>query len=176
MIEFKEYSKRKKLIKFSDHKLGTLFFTSYNPGETQILVRKFDRELSPDYVHSFVDCFKQCKRFIDFDQILSNLITHEEILEVGNDFVVRKYSGISTPIQSYYDEYEPIPAPPQWGKVKLRFEELNKLQYNYKDQKIIKILYASLVKENFTSYFHDDLEKFIITEPNFLIEDIINWN
>lgn len=175
MREFADIQTELGLQEFLDSPLGTLYFIPFTPGGPRVMVRHFDSSLPTTLVKPFVDLIQAVHHWVEDRPLLAHLVTVEQLIEVGKDFVARPHHFYHTSTRAYVDwEYPPEPPEELEQMRSILRAEIGQSD-NPKDAIIEAILARSLLEPTGKTYFKESEGKFIIVEPTLTREDVECW-
>lgn len=175
MRKFEEINFELGLVKYLASPLGTLYFVPPGTGAPRLMVRRFDSEISPNLIPTYVELINEIKNWIDRNN-LSKWVEIDFPVEVGADFVARRNHTYYYSIQTY-DESEYDIQPPKILTL-MRKSVVNAFMGNADDTtRIIQdIVRRALLEPTGKTYFNETLGKFIVVEPPFKSEDLQKWH
>lgn len=177
MLVFSNLSKRMSLEEYLDGSLCTLYVSPSDPQEPEYLVRHFDQQLGPNDVQPFVDIIAEVGKWVDERSELSSMVRIEAPIEVGNDYIIRRFHTYTTPVYAYQEWEIPPRAPMELERMYSILANLTGNPKNIKEEVTERVLTNSLVgSETGKTYFHDYARCFIVVEPRITLEDIREWN
>lgn len=112
MRTFTDLQQERPLKKFLRSPLGTLYYTPFTPGTSQINVRHFDSALPPTLVGAFVDLLQATGIWLVQHPTLAQLVQLEQPTEVGVDFVARPHYHPFNATTAAYADWDDPPDPP----------------------------------------------------------------
>jgi|GEM_PF-3161002 len=169
------------LLHYLDSTFGTLYFVPH-PRVHDLIVRHFDRDVSPAMISTYVDAMQATRWWVEQHAAVNRLVSIEQPIEVGVDFVLRKYHLYYTSLHLYYGDWDGPPEPP---------DELEQMQNalfasvgrakTFRDKVIESVLTRSLLEPTGKTYFSegdsdDDAGRFVVVEPEIVTEDLVAWS
>lgn len=185
MKTFEERKKELILKIFFDSEFGTMYHTEDVLSEKDVIIRHFDREVSPEFIPLYVQLYKEVQNWIESKPSIEEFVFMPNLVEIGKDYLIRPFHVYLKNNSRYIDDYEPI-APPAnyYGMINnISYELSNELpedydeeNYIYNEENIIhRIVRKSLLECTAKTFYEDSLEKFIIVEPKISLTDLEEW-
>lgn len=183
MKTFEELNKKLKPLEFLPSELGTTYFIPNVPREKKIIIRHLDGELTPELLPVYVQLYEAVLEYIDEHHKIKEHVFMPQLLEIGEDYIIRPFYVYLVPTSRYFDPNEPLePLKEYYDMIRALSEEMMS-QFSEEDitdpnkQSIIKrILRKSLIEPRGKTFFEGRyLKKHIIVEPAISIEDLEKW-
>lgn len=183
MKNFKELNKTEVLDKMLSSEFGTLYSHLDIQGNIDKVIRFLDGELTPELLPVYIQLYEAVLEYIDVHHKIKEHVFMPQLLEVGEDYIVRPFYVYLVTTRRYFDPDEPLePLKEYYEMIRALSEEMID-QFSEEDitspdkQSIIKrILRKSLIEPRGKTFFEGRyLNKYIIVEPAISIEDIEKW-
>lgn len=183
MKNFEELNKKLNLLEFLPSDFGTTYFIPNVPREEEMIIRHLDGELTPELLPVYVQLYEAVLEYIDVHHKIKEHVFMPQLLEVGEDYIVRPFYVYLVPTRRYFDPDEPLEPLKEYYEMIRAFSDEMMDQFSEEDitgpdkQSIIKrILRKSLIEPRGKTFFEGRyLNKYIIVEPAISIEDIEKW-
>jgi len=150
---------------------GSLYVN--NGSIPKIIVRHFDGEIPSKLINTFVILINKTREWIKQHTNINTLVTVEQVLEVGADFLILPFHIYYTSLSDFEDQEFHSKIPEEYSflqkELKLVLGKSDKLQ----DLIIEDIIIRSLIEPSAKTYFDGD--RFIIVEPRITLDHLNNW-
>jgi len=176
MREFADIQRELGLQKFLDSPLGTLYFVPFAPNAPRVIVRHFDRELPSRLVIPFADLLREAQHWIERDPTLVRLVSIEQPLEVGRDFIARKHHTYQTATDSYVEWEDPPEPPEELEEMRTAFQHAVGNSKDPRDAVIETVLARSILEATGKTYFDETASRFVVVEPKVTRDDLERWS
>ena len=158
---------------FMNSPLGTLYLSQIGPARF-VLVRHFDRELDPSMIEPFVELICAVHDWIARRPELSNVIEIERPIEVGGDFVARKWHIYQYATDSYTENEPNTPEEPAGlDPMRAALRAAMGKAADAREALIEKILTRSLLEPSGKT--REGERGFVVVEPKLLPEQVREW-
>lgn len=139
--------------------------------------------LPPELLPVYVQLYEAVLEYIDEHHKIKDRVFMPQLLEVGEDYIIRPFYVYLVPTRRYFDPNEPLePLKEYYEMIRVFSDEMiNEFaeeDINSPDkQRILKrILRKILIKPRGKTFFEGRyLNKYIIVEPAISMEDIEKW-
>ncbi|MGG7550903.1 hypothetical protein ACQ7CX_09825 [Chryseobacterium arthrosphaerae] len=183
MKSFEEIKKTEPLTRFLGSKSGTMYFNDNVSNGNDIIIRHLDGELTPELLPVYVQLYEAVLEYIDTHHRIKEHVFIPQLLEVGEDYIIRPFYVYLVPIRKYFSPDEPLEPLKEYYEMIRAFSEEMIDQFWEEDitdpnkQSIVKrILRKSLMQPTGKTFFEGrHLNKYIIVEPAISIEDLEKW-
>lgn len=175
MRDFATLRRELKLKPFLENPLGTLYISPEVPGTPRLIVRHFDGGLPSTLAGPFVMLLRSAQQWLEHNPELKRLVSIEQPVEVGSDFVARKHHIYGVSLSSYTEWDEPPTPPPQLARMQKTFREALGKSTDPKDVLLEKVLARSLLEATAKTYFDDDEERFIVVDLKPTADEVKRW-
>ena len=170
---FETLKKEKEIVLMALSELDTKYIIPGLPRLEKVVIRHFNK---PELIPVFVELYTAILDYIREDNILNQYVSMPELIEIGEDYIIRRFYVYITSISNYMDkEDEDYVEPPEL------FEEMreaisHKLDEASGKEVIIKqILRKSLLEPTGKTICNNRINKFIIVEPKISIKNLLDW-
>jgi hypothetical protein len=166
MRNFDEIQRELDLIPFLESANGDLYLPRDVHGP-QVIVRRFNRSLDPSRVESYARFLADAQAWIDRDAELSALLRVEQPMEVGADFLARRFVS-ATSLASFVDtdsEDDPPDAPDELAPMQSRFRDLVSQTRSPGDSLVASVLARSILEPTNKTVYSFREERFIVLDP-----------
>jgi hypothetical protein len=171
---FDDIQSELKLVNYVGSSAGNLYIVPVAPGAPRIVVRHFDRDLSPAFVPSYTDMLQAAGAWIERDPALARLVRVEQPVEVGRDFIARRHH-LGTPISAYADEEDPPEPPEEMTTLKTLFSKRLAETSSPRDRLIAQVLARSILEPTAKTFFSERENRFVIADLKPTREELERW-
>ncbi|NPD23120.1 DUF4604 domain-containing protein [Corallococcus exiguus] len=175
MRDFATLHRELKLKPFLESPLGALYLSREVPGASRLVVRHFDGSLPSTMVGPFVAMLHSTQQWLERNPELERLVSIEQPVEVGSDFVARKHHIYGVNLSSYTEWDEPPAPPPQLARMQKAFRGSRGKSTDPRDTLLEKVLARSLLEATAKTYFDDDEERFIVVDLKPTADEVKRW-
>lgn len=173
MRDFAEVRDEFNLQKSFESPLGTVYSVRSKTGPF-VRVRHFDRELGPEFVPAYVDLTRAAYDWIESSPELNALVRIELPIEVGTDFIMRKWHVYYTSTRSYTWEEPWAPEPPpELEPMRAAFRSAVGTSRRPQDELLETVLSRSLLEPSGKTY--ESESGFVVVELKPLPEEVKQW-
>ncbi|NJK65034.1 MAG: hypothetical protein HC921_22070 [Synechococcaceae cyanobacterium SM2_3_1] len=176
MRKFIDIQQELELKEFLNSVPGTLYCSPSAPMSLKMMVRYFDNDFLITLVKPFADIVRAIQQWIEQRPELARLVTVEQPIEVGYDFIARRFHIYGTSTRSYLDWDNPPKPPEELEQMRTIFRREIGNSTNPKNILIETVLAKSLLEPTSKTYFARSKGQFIVIEPKITCEDIKQWN
>jgi len=178
MREFANIQRELQLMKFTDSTNGTLYCVPVSPGAPRLIVRRFDRDLSPSLVTAYARLIADAAAWIAADPELAKLVRIEQPTEIGSDYIARRHVN-ATSLDAFLEtdpEEDPPEPPPELSRMQARFRERAKLASGAREALLASILTRSILDRSQKTFYDSEAEQFVIADPTPTRDELEAWN
>ncbi len=175
MRNFDDIRREPGLKKYSDSPLGTMYMVLDSRGVARLIIRHFDRDLSPDLAKSFVDLLHAAQEWIARHPSVATSVIVVQPAEVGSDFVARPFHIYSS-TKAYVDWDDPPEVPPELEQVRQALRREMGTSTDSRDTIVETVLARSLLEPASGTYFNEDDGQFIVVELALTPDDVKLWH
>jgi hypothetical protein len=177
MRDFADIQRELALRPFLDSANGSLHYVPDAPDAPDLLVRRFDRELMPAMIPTYVDLLAAAQRWIAADPELAQLVRIEQPSEVGRDFIARPYLN-ATSLDAYLagdpEDDPPEPPdelPPMQAGFRVRIEAAN----GPREELLTTILARSLLAPTHKTMYIPAESRFVVVDLKPTQAELERW-
>jgi hypothetical protein len=174
MSDFAGLRRELGLKKFLASQLGTLYFVPYASAAPRIIVRHFDAALPPELAPTYADLVRAAQRWIERNPAVNALARIDLPTDVGDDYVTRRHHIYTASTDTYYDDEDPVEAPPEWQRLLAALQAMPS-QADERDTILADTVRRSLAEPNSKTYFDEGEGRFIVVDPDLNAEDVRRW-
>lgn len=174
MRDFQDIAQQYDLKKFLDSPHGTLFFAPLVPGRPRLLVRRFDRDWTPDMIEPFVTLVRAAQHWVERHGDLQSLLRVDQPTEVGSDFVARRHHLYHVSLDSY--EGGEIDPPEQLSVLRDRLRAETGAPADEREAVIESALARSVLEPTDKTFWKNDEARFVIVEPRVTTDLLKRWS
>ncbi|MXS72455.1 hypothetical protein GSF70_14650 [Flavobacteriaceae bacterium W22] len=183
MKNFEELNKTEILDRMLSSEFGTLYSHLDIQGNIDKIIRFLDGKLTPELLPVYVQLYEAILEYIDEHHKIKQHVFMPQLLEVGEDYIIRPFYSYYESTRRYFDPDEPLEPYTEYYEMIRAFSEEMTNEFSKEDitdpdkQSIIKrILRKSLIQPRGKTFFEGRyINKYIIVEPAISIEDIEKW-
>ena len=178
MRDFTDIQRELGLRRFLQSPLGTLHavpVTRENPHVRRLMVRHFDSELPPALVKPFAELIQGAQRWVERHPAVDGLVSIEQPVEIGRDFIVRKYHMYHASTDAYVDWEDPPEPPVELERMRNAFRVAMGKSPDPRDSIIETVLARSLLEPSGKTYFSESKGRFVVVEPKPTREELERW-
>jgi len=174
MRTFSEIKEELNLMLFTESENGDLYCVPVAPGAKRLIVRRFNRRLTPSMIPAYVKILADAAQWIERDESLRSVLEVAQPIEVGIDFIARRHY-LGTSLAAYLEtdpDEDPPEAPPELAKMQKRFEELME-HATRRDLPLISVLELSILKPTYKTIFQEPSQRFVIVDLKLAPADLL---
>ncbi len=176
MRDFADLESEPGLKKFCDSPLGTLYMVLDDRGVPTRMLRHFDTLVPAALTSAYASLVEHCRLWIEQRGDLARRVTLEPLLEVGRDFVARRFHVYLAATRAYVEWEDPPEVPEELGEMRGVFNRERSSSASAGDTLLQTVLARSLAEPTGKTYFDEVQQRFVIVEPKILPEDVRRWS
>jgi len=177
MREFADIERELHLTKFTDSENGTLYCVPVAPGAPRLIVRRFDGELPPSLVPTYVGMIAAAAAWIAADPDLAKLVRIEQPTEIGREYVARRHfnaTSLDAFLETDPDEDPPEP-PPELAQMQVRFRDRTTAARDARESLLTSVLARSILERSLKTFYDHDAEQFVIADIKPTRAELERW-
>jgi hypothetical protein len=177
MRDFADIQRELALMPFLDSMNGSLYCVPVAPGAPRLIVRRFDRELTPAMIPVYVDLLAAAQAWIAADPELEQLVRIEQPSEVGHDFIARPHlnaTSLDTYMASDPDDDPPDP-PDELAPMQSRFRSRAKVTSGSREALLTTILARSLLAPTHKTMYSFAESRFVVVDLKPIRAELERW-
>jgi hypothetical protein len=180
MRAFADIERELGLKRFLWSELGTLYFVPQAANGPKIMVRRFDGEAPPGLVGPYAELVKAAQEWLDERAHLGRLVRVEQPVEVGTDFIARKFHVYTVRTNSYLDPENPPEPPEELEQIREIFREEAGQSDDPRDVIVERVLARSILEPSGKTYPGEPEDgsagtQFVIVDPKLSRQDLEEW-
>lgn len=177
MRKFADIQRELGLHKFLDSANGTLYYVPSAPGAPRLMVRHFDRALSPSFVEPYARMMAAAAAWLVADPMLTSLVRVDLPIEIGDDFIAVRHWN-ATALNAFLEtdpEEDPPEAPPELARMQERFRERVAREARPREALLATILSRSILQRTYKTFWVDDPDQFVIADLSPTRDEMERW-
>lgn len=176
MNSFDEIKKQKELTAGLISEFGKFYLEKGVSRDQLIVIKHFDNEYVLQFLPIYVELHNAIINWIDVSEKAKEYVYMPPLLEVGVDYLIRRFYVYYVSIRNYFDKEEDgyIEPPELFGEMRNAVSQELK-EVSGREGVIQRILRKSLLEPTGKTIFGYRINKFIIVEPKISVEDLNDW-
>jgi hypothetical protein len=165
MRNFDDIRRELSLIRFAPSDNGNQYVTPATCIQP-VLVRHFDRALEPALIGPYARLLADAQAWIERDPALSALVRVEQPIELGRDFLSRRFIS-ATSLGAFLNtdpDDDPPEAPDELAPMQARFHECAARAVTPEDARLAAILARSILEPTYKTMYSPREELFIVAD------------
>lgn len=177
MRDFTDIQRELALMPFLNSANGSLYCVPVGPGAPRLIVRRFDRALTPAMIPVYVDLLAAAQRWIAADPELAQLVHVEQPSEVGHDFIARPHLN-ATPLDAYLagdPEDDPPDPPDELALMQTRFRARTAAASDLREELLTTILTRSVLAPTYKTMYSLAESRFVVVDLKPTRAELERW-
>ncbi|HUQ01165.1 MAG TPA: hypothetical protein VM261_01660 [Kofleriaceae bacterium] len=165
MRNFNAIQQSLELAPFLESANGDLYIRREADGD-RFLVRRFNRALAPSLTLAYARLLAEAQTWIERDSSLASLVRIEQPIEIGEDFLMRRFVG-ATSLASFLNEDaddDPPEAPDELVPMQSLFRQLGARAVSAQDILLVTVLARSLCEPTYKTIYSFHEERFVVLD------------
>ncbi len=175
MREFTDIQQDLSLVPFLDSANGSLYYVPDYPDFPRLIVRRFDRDLAPGMIPTYVDILASAQRWIESNSQLAKLVRVVQPVEVGEDFIARPHC-VGTSLYAFLDpdeEGDPPEPPDELAPMQAQF--LAQPPSGGREELLREVLARSILEPTHKTLYSFAESRFIVVDLKLTRGELVSW-
>jgi hypothetical protein len=173
MRNFNAIQESVELAPFLESANGDLYIRRETNGD-RFLVRRFNRTLPPSLTGAYARLLAEAQSWLERESALASLVRVEQPIEVGEDFLMRRFVG-ATSLASFLNEDEdddPPEAPDELAPMQTLFRQFAARAVSAQDVLIVTILARSICEPTYKTIYSFHEERFVVLDLKPTVDEL----